>query len=94
MTMRYSQSYGQFLSIPIKMKFYKILSCRYRNLHKHQQLNLVIDAYYKIQFETITLFLTPFEVKLLQNFASSWQGCSTSQVWEQRVTKLGVRKIS
>ncbi len=46
--MRYDQGHGQFQLIPIEVKFHQILPYYYQNLHLHQQLNLVIDAYYKI----------------------------------------------
>ena len=58
--MRYGQGYSQFQSISIKVKFYQISPCCYQNLHKHQQLNLVIDVYYKIWFGMVTLFFQTF----------------------------------
>ena len=66
--MRYSQDYSQFQSIPIKMKFYQILPCHCQNLHKCQQLNLVIDAYYKIRFGTATQFFNTFQSEIITKF--------------------------
>ena len=58
--MRYGQGYSQFQSIPIMVKFYQIWPYCYQNLYKYQQLNLVIDTYYKIRFEIVTQFFNTF----------------------------------
>ena len=66
--MRYGQSYGQFQLIPIKVKFYQTSPYCCQNLHKRQQLNLVIDAYNKISFETITQFFNIFQDEIIIKF--------------------------
>ena len=66
--MRYGQGYNQFQLILIKMKFYLILPCSCRNLHKCQRLNLVIDAYYEIWFGMITQFFNTFWGKIVTKF--------------------------
>ena len=35
-------------------KVYQIPLCHYQNLHKRQQLNLTLHAYYKIRFGMVT----------------------------------------